>query len=555
MNDERLGSARRWVTAALLALSLALLLVPALGCGAGKPRVVGAVDLAVAPNPEAPLTARLRFSTDRPARTRLVIDDGERRTEALAEKEYATDHEVMVLGLRPGRRHRVEIAVEDEAGRIGTAPAVEVSTAPLPADFPEVEVLTRDTARMEPGVTVLSLIRWSGVKPDANWGALVAYDAEGDVVWYYKGAEFLDEARPLPNGHLLILYSDEGQMLEMDMLGTIVRRWHTTGIPKEDVPSTSIAVDADSFHHDVCRTPSGHLLVLSSEVRRFDDYPSSETDPRAPRRAANVVGDVLIELTPEGKIVGRHRFFDVFDPYFLGYGSLDTGFWVDVYKQYADDPAHDWAHANSLYCESDDRALVTFNHLSAVAALDLRAGTVEWLLSDPVGWKEPWASKLLAASDGFQWPYHFHAVTRTRRGTLLLFDNGVSRARPFQPPVPAAEAWSRAVELAVDEQAATVSQVWSYGGPGTDRFITPFLSEADELPTTGNILIIDGGHVRGADGVDTDEVAGGHHWGRVLEVTHTEPPEKVWELRIDNPDSGWAIYRGERLPSLYPSEW
>jgi arylsulfate sulfotransferase len=121
--------------------------------------------------------------------------------------------------------------------------------------------------------------------------------------------------------------------------------------------------------------------------------------------------------------------------------------------------------------------------------------------------------------------------------------------------VPAAEAWSRAVELAVDESARTVSQVWSYGGPGADRFLTPFLSEADELPETGNILITDGGHVRDADGADTDGVAAGHHWGRVLEVTHTDPSEKVWELRIDNPDSGWAIYRGERLPSLYPSEW
>ena len=271
---------------------------------------------------------------------------------------------------------------------------------------------------------------------------MVAYDAEGDVVWYYKSAEFLDEARPLPNGHLLTLYSDEGQMLEMDMLGTIVRRWHTTGIPKEDVPSTSIAVEADTFHHDVCRTPSGNLLVLSSEVRRFENYPSSETDPRAPRRAANVVGDVLIELTPDGKVVGRHRFFDLFDPYFLGYGSLDTGFWADIYKQYADDPARDWAHANSLYCESDDRVLVTFNHLSAVAALDLRAGTVEWLLSDPVGWKEPWASKLLAASDGFQWPYHFHARDPdATRNAAPVRQRGLARA-----PVPAAGSAGRGLE-------------------------------------------------------------------------------------------------------------
>jgi hypothetical protein len=529
-------------------------LVFALAC-ARPPQVVGEVDLVVAPNPEAPLAALLRFTTDRPSRTRLSIDDGERRTEALPEEKHATEHEVMVLGLRPGRKHRVEIAIEDQRGAVGTAGAVEISTPPLPEDLPTVEVLVRDADRMEPGVTVLSLIRWSGLKPDAKWGALVAYDAEGDVVWYYKGAEFLDEARPLPNGHLLTLYSDEGQMFEIDMLGTIVRRWHTTGIPKEDVPASSIAIDADTFHHDVCRTPAGNLLVLSTEIRRIENWPSSETDPRAPRRPANVAGDVLLEIGPEGELLGRHRFLDLLDPYLIGYGSLDTGFWLEIYDRYEDDPVRDWAHANSLHCESDDRVLVSFNHLSALGALDLRQGSLDWILSDPTGWKEPWASKLLTASEDFQWPYHFHAATRTQRGTVLLFDNGIGRARPFQPPVPPAEAWSRAVELAIDEGERTVSTVWSYGSPSTDRFLTPFLSEADELPETGNILITDGGRVRDADGADTDEISAGHHWGRVLEVTRTDPPEKVWELRIDNPDSGWAIYRSERLPSLYPSEW
>jgi hypothetical protein len=403
-------------------------------------------------------------------------------------------------------------------------------------------------------VTVLSLIRWSGLQPDPKWGALVAYDAEGDVVWYYRGNEFLDEARPLPNGHLLTLYSDKGQMFEIDMLGTIVRSWHTTGLPKEQVAETSVAIDADTFHHDVCLTPSGNLLVLSTEIRRFDDWPSSETDPRAPPRPANVVGDVLLELTPEGEVVGRHRFLDLLDPYLIGYGSLDTAFWLEVYQQYEDDPVRDWAHANSLHCESDDRVLVTFYNLSALAALDLRQGRIEWLLSEPTAWKEPWRASLLTAGENFEWPWHFHAVTRTKRGSLLLFDNGVARARPFEPKAPAAEVRSRVVELAVDEQARTVSEVWSYGGPDSERFLTPFLSEADEMPATGNVLITDGGHVRGADGEDTDAIVGGHHWGRVVEVTRTDPPVKVWELRIDNPDSGWAIYRGERLRSLYPSE-
>ena len=465
-----------------------------------------------------------------------------------------------MLGLRPGRRHRVEVTVEDESGVTASRAGGRGQHDAAARRLPEVEVITRDTDRMEPGVTVLSLIRWSGVKPDAKWGALVAYDAEGDVVWYYKGAEFLDEARMLPNGHLLTLYGDDGQMLELDMLGTVVRRWHTTGIPKEGVPDSSIAVDADTFHHDVCLQPNGNFLVLSTEVRRLDDYPSSETDPRAPRRPANVVGDVLLELQPDGKVVRRIRFLDLLDRRMIGYGSLDTGFWLEIYDQFADDPARDWAHANSLYCEGNDRVLVSFNHLSAIAKIDLATESIEWLLSDPSGWREPWSDLLLraagagaaAAGEEFLWPWHLHAVTRTKRGTILLFDNGVSGARPFTPERPLSELWSSATELAVDENARTVERVWSYGGPSTERFLTPFLSEADEMPRTGNVLIIDGGRVRGADGEDTDDIAAGHHWGRALEVTRTDPPEKVWELRIDNADSGWAIYRGERLPSLYP---
>ena len=42
-------------------------------------------------------------------------------------------------------------------------------------------------------------------------------------------------------------------------------------------------------------------------------------------------------------------------------------------------------------------------------------------------------------------------------------------------------------------------------------------------------------------------------WGRVVEVTHTQPGEKVFELHIRESEGGAAlIYRAERLPSLYP---
>ena len=79
-----------------------------------------------------------------------------------------------------------------------------------------------------------------------------------------------------------------------------------------------------------------------------------------------------------------------------------------------------------------------------------------------------------------------------------------------------------------------------------------FICDVDWLPLKGNVLITDGGRVRGANGKDSDIPFGGHHWARVLEVTHESPAEKVFELVVDDeaPD-GWAIYRSDRIPSLY----
>ncbi len=98
----------------------------------------------------------------------------------------------------------------------------------------------------------------------------------------------------------------------------------------------------------------------------------------------------------------------------------------------------------------------------------------------------------------------------------------------------------------------TVRQVWRYGGPGGEIFFSPFICEADPLPETGNVLVTDGGRVRDKEGGVSGDVFGGHHWARIVEVTRTDPPEKVFELVIDNPDKdnsiGWVVYRSERLP-------
>ena len=100
------------------------------------------------------------------------------------------------------------------------------------------------------------------------------------------------------------------------------------------------------------------------------------------------------------------------------------------------------------------------------------------------------------------------------------------------------------------------AKVWSYGEGENETFYAPFVGDADQLPLTGNILVTEGGLVRVfATGVASDNVIADKKSARVVEVTHTTPAEKVFELVIDDaqpPPAGWSIYRAERLRTLDP---
>src|SRR5262245_25577898 len=114
------------------------------------------------------------------------------------------------------------------------------------------------------------------------------------------------------------------------MLGNVIGRWRPVALGSPSGLGPATAVKADTFHHEFMELPWRTLLTISTEVRHFDRYPSSETDPAAPRRPANVVGDVIIEFTRDGRIVNQWRLLDILDPYRIGYDSL-SGFWNKIY--------------------------------------------------------------------------------------------------------------------------------------------------------------------------------------------------------------------------------
>jgi arylsulfate sulfotransferase len=292
-------------------------------------------------------------------------------------------------------------------------------------------------------------------------------------------------------------------------------------------------------------------LVLTTEVRRMQ-WPDSPA-PGAEVRERNVIGDVLIEVEPDdGAIVRSWKFFDIYDPERRGFGSYSTEFYKEVYEKVLDEPGRDWMHTNSLfYLAEEDAVLLSSPTMCALSKLDLGSGRLEWIIGLPDAWNAPWSDLRLEPEGELDWFCGQHAAEVTPRGTILVYDNH-RPGFPGYPDVPDEENYSRALELEIDEDNGTVRQVWSYGGPDQDHFLSVFISEADSMPETGNVLLVNGGQMTDANGKPTGNFGAGHHWVSLVEVTRGESAEKVWEIVVDDPRGGWASYRAERIKSLYP---
>jgi len=515
---------------------------------------VSDIELVQNPNPAVPLAGILTFKTDVPAEATITIEAGEKESTVVPpNQKWVREHSLWVLGLRPGKTNKVSLQLRDQSGVTIEVKAGEIVTEALHDEFPKIELTMSRPRKMEPGITIVPCYKWEGLGPADDYGLVLGLDAHGEVVWYYETDHPISELIQTAHGTMLHQINRNGVMHEIDMLGNVVRRWHTTRVPKEGVPDDSIPVDTDTFHHTHSVMPNGNILMLSTEIRHFEEYPSSEAKPNGRTRPTDVIGDVIIEFTPEGKTVREWKTLDILDPLRLGYGSLGTGFYAAVYKDMRKKPAKDWSHTNSIeYDEATDTAVLSSYHLDVVYKIDMKTGELIWLLGTHQGWKDPWKKHLLKRTDPeMEWHYHQHAAKITPHGTILMFDNGTNKAFPPDKPKPVEEQFSRAVEYRIDEKTMEVTQVWSYGGPDEDLFFSPFISETDWLPVKGNVLITDGGHMRGKNGKPSGSIFGGHHWARILEVTHDSPADKVWEIIMDDPARGWAVFRADRIPSLY----
>ena len=514
------------------------------------------VSLVANPNPTVPLAAILSVSTDEPASLTINFDDGERQWSVTPSDAMATQHEVPVIGMRAARVHTITATLTDEKGNTSVTDPMSFESPALPDAFPTPRVTVRKPEAMEPGITLFNVNgRWGpdGKATPAGFAPAVIVNDLGEIIWYYlPEGHKVHEVRRMPNGNYMYeVWPGTAGMIEIDVLGNVVRRWHFTGTAI-DVAEGSIPVATDSIHHDYVELPNGNFLVMSTENRVVEDWYTSETEAMAPRADENVIGDVIVEMTQAGEVVREWKLHDLLDPYRIGYRSLRKDFWRRHYDGVVEGEVSDWTHGNAIIYEEEDNSFVmSMPYQDAVVKISMDSGELVWILGNHDNWRDPWKDKLLTPVGDVEWAYKHHAVSHTENGTYLLYDNGVARTTPFDEGMALEDSYTRAVEYSVNEETMEVSQVWVYG-PEDEHFYARYLGDVDWQEQTDNILITIGAQETNAEGKNAAPGPGTQRWARLVEVTHEQPAEKVWEMRLQEDDSGWSIYRAERLPSIYP---
>ncbi|MGE3247580.1 MAG: aryl-sulfate sulfotransferase [Beijerinckiaceae bacterium] len=384
-----------------------------------------------------------------------------------------------------------------------------------------------DAARREPG-TIYFTTRPGGLPTRAAVAWIVGVDQDGSISLNRKYAGTSQDIRCLPGGTVLFSQSAQGLIHELDRKGDILRTWHARGkYGGKAPPSGSTELPVNFIHHTVNVMPDGNFLLLDASARIFGNWHSSTSDASAPKQTAEVVGDIVTEVTRDGKIVQRYNLLDMLDP-FRATQSTRSGYW----RKQGFPNGYDWSHCNAVtHDPADDTLVVSLRHQDAIVKFRRGSGELVWILGNHSQWKEPWSRFLLKPDPGLSWQFHQHDCSIPAPGRVMCFDNGNYRTGAFETPMPDSENRSRLVEFEVDAAAMTVRQAWAWDGAPSEKIYACYQGGAMRLPKTGNVFGTFGG-ICLQDGIPTSQNEGTFGRARLIEVT--PEGEIVFDLHIDD---------------------
>jgi len=436
---------------------------------------------------------------------------------------------VLVAGMHANALYHMRARVTLSGGVLFLDDDHTFTTGSIPTDrLPNIATQTIPGQIPQPGIESVDLA--GSTITDGILAVMTELD--GSVIWYYDAPipgqqnPTLTPIKLLPNGHFLLGFNDTGAgladgqysiMREIDLTGKVF--WQMTYTDLNNLLAAATCAGCNitiiGTHHDFTLLPNGHLIILATEDKYFsslDDYPNG----------TDVVGDVIIDLDQNRKPVWIWSTFDHLDPnrHLMG--------------------LPDWTHSNAIVYSPDDHDLIlSIRHQSWVVKIDYQDGTGTGDILWKLGYQGDFT--LLNGTDPVDWQYaqhDFNVISPNSSGAfdVLLFDNGNLRVLDSTGTVcgSTVPCYSRALSFHIDETAKTASIVWS------------------DAP--GNYSNFGGSDRRLANGdVEFDECSlpGASPNAAIFEVTHTAPPQTVWQMQVNQ-----YAYRVFRIPSLYPGiQW
>ena len=519
-------------------------------------------------NLRAPMVGMLRFASDQPVTTVLSVSDRSRRWEMEFDPSWDPSKGIPLLGLEADVRHEIFVTIRNAAGETARFPnkLVFVPQPMASAAYagPRIRVTKTSPGRTEPGYTLFVLRRAVPIRPPhrsagqlnfmRQWGALVVVDDQGRIVWRYESESRIAGVDQFADGNILFHRADS-RTLEIDLLGNVVNQWYAARNP-ELTSSNGVGIDVQTLHHQPHEMPNGNFLALTANARLVKDYYDDSFD-LSKRRDRMVMGDDIVEIDRKtGAVLWRWSAWDHIDPFRIGYEATNAYWPTRGFPDHAD-----WTHGNGVsYDAADDSVLVSFRTQEAILKIDRKSGKVKWILGRPGGWGALEDKVLRPVGQPFLWPSHQHNPHISAFGTIVVYDNGFLRARPPEPWMTPEKSFSRGVEYKIDEKNMTIRQVWSsHDGPDPDSCFSWAMSDAQRLPKTGNIFIVDAICADRERGLGVDESASDKYlsevpsYGRVREYDHATK-DVLFEAIIEDPNelTAYEVFGGLRIPSLYP---
>ena len=424
---------------------------------------------------------------------------------------------VLVAGMRANTTYHMQATLKLASGPQIIDSDHTFTTGNLPANLiPAITIPHAAAASAAPGVELLDLL----TVPQNQLSAL-ATDLAGNIVWYYamNPGEFAYPIKLLPNGHMLVVaVSGTGdQVREIDLAGNLLYE-----LSLQDIDEGLAAINASfqslqNIHHDIEKLPNGHLIILVNFTQTFTDQPGF----------TSVIGDALVDWDPVSQ--KPEWTWSAFDHIPLTHDPVSNS---------------DWTHANAvIYSPDDGNLILSMRNQNWVVKINYQDGAGDGSILWHLG---PGGDFTLPTGQApTEWNYGQHyptVLTPNSAGIfqMMVFNNGNNRLLDTNNDVCGtpgfAPCYSSVPVFELNETMHT-AQVLS------DDNLSPHYSIC-----CGNASLLSNGNLEYDVALDVNTP----NQSFIQEVAPETTPQLVWQLNV----TGQLMYRGFRIPSLYPGvEW